>query len=72
MQLKLPLNHQFFHIYEFKIVEKSFDSLKKFIFLLSISFFTNHFKFKNMATKKKAAKKKAAPKKKAAKKAKKR
>jgi hypothetical protein len=50
-----------------KNVEKTFDSLKKFLFLLSISFFTNHFKFKNMATKKKAAKKKSAPKKKAAK-----
>ena len=38
-ELKLPLNHQFFHIYVFKFVEKIFDSLKKFIFLLSLSFF---------------------------------
>jgi hypothetical protein len=68
--LKLP-RRLVFHIQPVKIVEKSFDSIKKFIFLRSICFFTNHFKFKNMATKKKAAKKKVA-KKKPAKKAKKR
>jgi hypothetical protein len=42
MQLKLHLNFLLSTLAIFKIVEKIFDSIKKFIFLLLISFFSTN------------------------------